>query len=92
MSAPARLHTLSLALAMGVTFAVMILLFGLIAWTTGLWAGAVEVIATAYLGYAPSLPGSLIGALWGFVDGFVFAALIAWLYNTFCRALVRAED
>jgi hypothetical protein len=92
MSAPLRLHTLSLALAMGTTFAVMMFLFGLIAWTTGLWAGAVEVIGTAYLGYAPTLVGSLIGALWGFVDGFVFAGLIAWLYNVFCHALARAGN
>ncbi len=87
MTAPHRLHVLGLALAMGTTFAVMMFVFGLIAWATGLWAGAVEVIATAYIGYAPSLLGSVVGALWGFVDGFVFAALIAWLYNVFCRAL-----
>lgn len=89
MNAALRLHTLSLALAMGTVFAVAMLVFGLVAWATGLWTGAVEVIATAYLGYAPTPLGSVIGALWGFADGFVFAGLIGWLYNVYCRALAR---
>ena len=91
MSKVAKLHVLSLALAMGIIFAVMMLVFGLIAWSTGLWAEAVGVIGTAYLGYAPTLPGSLIGAVWGFIDGFVFGALLAWLYNGFCRRFTAGE-
>ena len=34
-----------------------------------------------YLGFGPTLPGAVIGAVWGFVIGFLFFAAAAWLYN-----------
>lgn len=41
----------------------------------------VELLSTMYIGYGPTIKGSLIGAAWGFVDAGIGGALIAWLYN-----------
>ena len=41
------------------------------------WLGVV------YPGFNISPLGSVIGLIWGFVDGLVSGAIFAWLYNTF---------
>jgi hypothetical protein len=38
-------------------------------------------IERAYIGYSLTPLGSLIGLLWGFVDGLIGGAIFAWLYN-----------
>ena len=66
-----------------------------------LWAGAVvvlgitarlgwgdewrDLLSDVYLGYDSTPSGITIGAVWAFVDGFVGAYLLAWLYNLFRR-------
>ena len=47
--------------------------------------GTKTVIGTVYLGYNISPLGSLIGLAWGFVDGLIFGALIALVYNRLSR-------
>jgi hypothetical protein len=32
-------------------------------------------------GYSISLPGVLIGAVWGFVEGFIHFGIFGWIYN-----------
>ncbi len=34
-----------------------------------------------YLGYSITPIGSFIGFAWAFIDGFIFGAFFAWLYN-----------
>ena len=52
--------------------------------------GEITFIGRIYLGYSISPAGSLIGLVWAFVDGLLFGALFAWLYNLVCgRASVR---
>ncbi|TKJ41079.1 hypothetical protein CEE37_05275 [candidate division LCP-89 bacterium B3_LCP] len=34
-----------------------------------------------YLGYTITPLGSIIGLVWGFVDGLICGAIFAWLYN-----------
>ncbi len=43
--------------------------------------GEVTLIGRFYRGYHISPLGSLIGFVWGFVDGLIGGALFAWLYN-----------
>ena len=45
--------------------------------------GAKTVIGLVYRGYNISPLGSLIGLLWGIVDGFIGGIIFAWLYNLF---------
>lgn len=38
-------------------------------------------IGTIYRGYNISIPGALIGMVWGLFDGLVGGSIFAWLYN-----------
>ena len=40
-------------------------------------------IGQFYLGFNISPLGSVIGLVWGLVDGFIGGAILAWLYNKF---------
>ena len=42
-------------------------------------------IGRVYIGYTVTPLGSLIGMLWGFVDGLIGGAFFAWLYNLLNR-------
>jgi len=41
----------------------------------------VTLIGRWYRGYTVSPLGSLVGLVWGFVDGFLIGLMVAWLYN-----------
>ncbi len=43
--------------------------------------GDVTWIGQIYRGYRVSPAGSVVGMAWAFVDGLVFGAIFAWLYN-----------
>ena len=43
--------------------------------------GDPTILSRVYKGYSLTPLGSLIGLVWGFVDGLVGGAILAWLYN-----------
>lgn len=43
--------------------------------------GRRNIISKIYRGFNFSIPGSLIGSLWAFVDGLLCGAAYAWLHN-----------
>ena len=43
--------------------------------------GPVTLLERIYIGYSFTPMGSVIGAMWGFVDFGVGGAIAAWLYN-----------
>ena len=43
--------------------------------------GPVTLFERIYIGYSFTPMGSIIGAIWGFVDWGIAGALFAWLYN-----------
>lgn len=45
--------------------------------------GEQTFIGMVYRGYNISAMGSLIGLVWGFVDGLIGGFIFAWLYNRF---------
>jgi len=56
----------------------------LLAWwliLTGNTDGPTTLIEKVYIGYSFTPIGSLIGALYGFVDWGIGGAIFAWLYN-----------
>lgn len=77
-----KLNVKALALSTGLSFGVFIMLLG---WTAywGWGDKVVDVLSSAYIGYAPSFTGGIIGGLWAFVDMAIGAAIIAYLYNRF---------
>ena len=76
-----RLNVKALALTSGLLWG-----FGLlfITWWIMLFEGAtgeVTWVGQVYRGYCISPVGSIIGMLWGFVDGLIGGAIFAWVYN-----------
>lgn len=78
-----RVDEVAVGLTLATGFALAALIVGLIAWLTGVWTEAVAIAGTFYVGYEPTLAGSVIGAIWGLVDGFIDGYILAWLYNRF---------
>ena len=76
-----KLSVKGLALAGGVLWSFYTLLIGLAAWLFNWGTGLVSVMASLYIGFSPTLAGSLIGAAWAFIDGVIGGAVIAWVYN-----------
>ena len=80
------LGVISLGLAIGVTWAIAVFVLGLAAWLFDWGIEAASALSSLYIGFGPSFFGAITGAVWGFVDGLVLGALIAWFYNRFLLA------
>lgn len=76
-----KFNTMNFALACGFAWALGIFLLGLAASSFGYASPIVALMGTGYLGYAATIPGSIIGAGWGFVDGFIGGFIFSWIYN-----------
>ena len=48
---------------------------------TGNAEGPITLFERIYIGYSFTPMGSVIGAVWGFVDFGIAGAVFAWLYN-----------
>lgn len=79
----ASLGVVSFGLAVGVTSAILVFLLGLAAALFGWGVALAAILSSLYIGFGPTFVGSITGAVWAFVDGFVFGLLIAWFYNRF---------
>ncbi len=83
----AELHETAVAMAFGLLWG-----FGVffLAWWMRLLGGGREAplgLGRVYPGYRATVIGSLIGAVWAVIDGFIAGWLYARLYNTLRRAL-----
>ena len=77
------LGVVSFGLALGLTWALLVFALGLVAAFLGWGIGIAIALSTLYVGYGPTLIGSIAGAVWAFVSGLVAGVLIAWFYNRF---------
>lgn len=76
------LNVKALSLAMGIWWGVGMFIVAVVSMLTGGMGGAfIEMVSSAYLGYAATWPGAFIGLIWGFVDGLICGAILGWLYN-----------
>ncbi len=75
-----QLNVKALAIGIGATWGLGMLFVG---WASifGLGTKIVEVMSSLYIGFAPSFLGGIAGAIWGFFDGAVGGAIIAFIYN-----------
>jgi hypothetical protein len=79
-----KCQPLALGIAIGVLWALYIGILGIAA-MYGWGAELVTAMASLYIGYAASLVGAVIGAVWAFIDGFIAGVVIAWVYNRFAK-------
>lgn len=77
----ARLSAVGLGVALGVLCGVGMLLVGLAATYGVFGADMMARWATQLPGVDVSIKGSLIVGAWGFIKGFFFGLILAWLYN-----------
>jgi len=82
-SAHTTIGVISLGLAIGVTAAIFVFVLGIAATLFGWGAYLAQVLQNLFIGFAPTFVGSIAGAVWAFVDGFIAGILIAWFYNRF---------
>ena len=76
----------SLALACGSTLALGAAFLALVAMVHGAYGKTViSIMSSVYLGYDATIPGLIIGGIWGFVDGAICGYILASLYNHFMR-------
>lgn len=78
-----KLHVRSFGLACGILIGLALFL---ITWWIILTKGLsreTTIVGQFYIGYNISPLGSLIGLVWGFVEGWLGGMLFAWLYNRF---------
>ena len=54
--------------------------------------GEATFIGRLYRGYNISPVGSLIGLVWAFIDGLIWGAIFAWLYNLVSIRFSRHKD
>jgi len=81
----AKLDVKAFGLACGIMWGAAMLLLGLIN-TFSAWGGSIErAMATLYIGYKPTVSGSIIGGIWGFADAGIGGLVLAWLYNKFAK-------
>ncbi len=78
-----KLNVKSLALSFGVTWGVAIFLLTYWLLIFGYDGLTLAKLGKVYLGYSVTWYGALIGLIWGFVDGLIGGALVAYLYNKF---------
>lgn len=80
----AKLNVLGLGIALGLVWAISMLFVGMTSWLYSWGNSFVDVMGSIYVGYKPTLVGSLYGTIFGFIDGFIGGVLIAWFYNLVC--------
>jgi len=77
------MKAVSLGLAGGVVWGVMMFITTLISVGTGYAGAFLAVMASIYPGFAITVPGAFVGLAYGFVDGFIGLLVLGWLYNLF---------
>jgi hypothetical protein len=78
-----KMSPIALGLSIGVVWGLSVFITGLTAYFFSYGKPFVLAMGTMYIGYEPSVVGSLIGGLFGLLDGLIGGVLIGLLYNCF---------
>lgn len=81
-----KLDVKALALASGIVSGIVSLLLALFSVFTGQGRLFFEILAPFHPGgYAPTVLGSVIGAIWMVIYGLIIGAMLAYIYNYFAK-------
>lgn len=69
------------SLAGGITWALGVFLTGVGSTAVPGWSAAVNWLGQFYIGYAPTFIGSVIGAVWAFLDVAIGLYVFLYLYD-----------
>jgi hypothetical protein len=76
-----KLKACGFGFALGLIWGLAMLLLGWFGWWFHWGLAFTHVMGSMYVGFEPTFSGGIIGAIWGFVDFFIFGILVAWVYN-----------
>lgn len=81
-----RLRPAALGIALGLVWGTSLFVSTWLSYFTGYGRLFLDVLAgSIYPGYTITTFGSVVGFGYGFLDGFVSASLIGWIYNRLSR-------
>ena len=81
----AKLNVKAFGLACGITWGAAMFMLGIMDMFTT-WGDAWgALMSSMYIGYQPTITGSIIGGIWGFFDAGIGGLAVAWLYNKFAK-------
>lgn len=84
-NASVKLDAKALGLAGGILWALALFIWTWVAVSTGWGLELLGMLSKVYIGFAPTASGSLVGAVWAFVDAFIGLWIFAKLYNWLAR-------
>lgn len=80
-----RLGVFSFAFAVGIASALGVLFLGWMGHFYGWGIGIIRIVGSIYKGFEATIVGGAIGASWAFLDGFIWALIVAVIYNLCVR-------
>ncbi|WP_267257049.1 bacteriophage holin [Coxiella endosymbiont of Ornithodoros maritimus] len=86
-----RLGVTSFGFAVGIVWALGLLILALFSWWTDWGRFMVSVISSVYVGYAPTFWGTIVGVILGFIDGFISGVILAAIYNCCVRKCKKSD-
>lgn len=78
-----KLNVKAMGLACGTLWGIAVFLITVWFLIMGYAGETLSKLGQLYLGYTVSWGGSIVGLIWGFVDGLICGIVLAWLYNYF---------
>lgn len=75
------ISVLGLSLGFGVAWGLAMFVLGILSWQWGWGEKLMEIHSSIYVGFGPSLMGSIKGFIWGFADGFIGGFVVAIVHN-----------
>lgn len=77
-----KFKPIALGVSAGILWGACIFLTTLLSYLTGYGTMFLEALPMSlYPGYEISIMGSIIGAVYGFIDAFICGIVLAWIYN-----------
>jgi len=80
-----KLNIKAFGLSLGIIWGAGILIMAITAMLFGYGDLFVKAIGSVYIGYKATILGSIIGAIWGFIDAGIGGVVIACLYNKLAK-------
>lgn len=88
-----KLNIKSFALTCGIVWGVCMFIFTwwMIVFGDGAVGEKVPIVSDMYIMYRINPAGSIVGLLWGFLDGAIGGLVFAWLYNLLTGKMQKGE-
>ncbi len=77
----AKLDVRALGISCGAVWGLSLVIMAIINMVSGWGWSFMYFMGKVYVGYNATVPGCIVGFLWGFVDAGIGGVAIAWVYN-----------